>query len=230
MNDQGERGRPIIVAPREIKIEIPDTSLICPHCKVQSRFIDIGKSVFVHKKGVWSILRCAGHTCNGPVLAIYEWTGGYLEEPGGVGIPTLKSMPAKTYPEMVPTVHESIPKDVAEDYKESLICYNAGAWKATVVLCRRAVQSSVVERGADVNNELWRQIDELASKEVITNDIKDWAHQIRYLGNDGAHPYDRGLLTKVTKDDANEVLKFMDSYLKYVYEMPFEVAKRRRGP
>ena len=212
--------------PRQIRIEIPDTSITCPYCKVLSRFVDTGKSVFDEKRGVWSILRCVG--CEGPVLAIYKWIGSYALESNEVGVPVVEPRPARVLPGSEPSVHESIPQPVAEDYKESIVCYNAGAWKGTVILCRRALQGSVVEKGADVKKVLTDQIDELASRQILTPDISNWAHTIRLLGNDGAHPYKKGSLTNVTKSAAEEMLKFMGSYLKYVYEMPYEVAKKSR--
>jgi len=75
---------------------------------------------------------------------------------------------------------------------------------------------------------LGNQIDELATKGIITKDIRDWAHTIRYLGNDGAHPYDKGKLTKVTKNDAIDILKFLEAYFEYVYILPDKVAKKGR--
>lgn len=212
--------------PGEIEIEIPETAIACPHCESKSHFTDTGKSIFLFEKGVWSILLC--DKCREPILAIYKWTGTYAVSPPDTGTPQLEAEPIKVYPRIVPDIHPSIPKEVGEDYKESLMCFAIEAWKATVVLCRRALQNSVVEKGANAGKHLYDQIDELATGQTITKDIKDWAHRIRHLGNDGAHPYDKGALTKVTRDDADQILKFMESYLKYVYEMPYELAKKRR--
>ena len=208
--------------PMRIEIEIPSTVLLCPHCKEKRHFIDNGKSIFSERRGIWAILRC--DRCDEPILAIYKWTRAYAGD-----TPTLEPTPIKTYPpEGISCTHKSIPQGITEDYKEALTCFNSGAWKATVVLCRRALQSSVVEKGADVKEYLVNQIDDLAHEEIITKDMQGWAHTVRHFGNDGAHPYDRGLLTKVRKEDAEDMLKFMESYLKYVYEMPYEVAEKRK--
>jgi len=154
--------------PARIEIEIPSTVLLCPHCREQRHFIDNEKSIFSEGEGVWAILTC--DRCEEPILAIYKWTRVYAGE-----TPTLEPTPIKTYPpEGISQIHRSIPQGISEDYKESLVCFNAGAWKATVVLCRRALQSSVVEKRADVNEKLMCQIDELTSKQIITEDIKDW--------------------------------------------------------
>lgn len=219
-------GRRSLYVPSKFKIEIPSTSIVCPHCKTKSHFTDTGKSIFLFEKGVWAILLCDG--CGEPILAIYKWNNTYAVSEFDTGTPQLGMEPIKVYPEIVPDLHPSIPKGVGADYRESLTCFAVGAWKATAVLSRRALQNSVVEKGANASQPLHAQIDELEEKHIITKDIKDWAHQIRHLGNDGAHPYDKGSLTKVTRDDADEILKFTESYLKYVYEMPYDLAKKKR--
>ena len=210
--------------PDIIKIEIPKTAITCPHCKSKSHFKEMA-SCFFFEDGVWAVLLC--DNCTKPIFSIYSWNGSYTVSPG-YGVPSLEAKPSKTYPMMIPDVHPSTPKSVGDDYTESIVCYNAEAWKAAVVLCRRALQCSLVDKGANASKRLRDQIDDLARNQTITTEIRDWAHQIRYLGNDGAHPYDKGSLTRVSRDDADEILKFMESYLKYVYEMPYELAKMNR--
>jgi len=218
------RGSPKVkFRPQTIEIEIPSTVLMCPHCKEPRHFINNDKSVFSEREGVWAILTC--DRCGEPIVATYKWTGIYTGN-----TPELRPTPIMTHPpEGISLIHKAIPQAIGEDYKEALTCFNTKAWKATVVLCRRALQCSVVEKDADVNKKLEKQIDELFDRQIITKEIKEWAHTIRHLGNEGAHPYDRGLLTKVTREDADDMLKFLESYLRYVYEMPFEVARKRKG-
>ena len=129
------------------------------------------------------------------------------------------------YPMRIPKLHESIPEMVGNDYVEAIKCFDIGANKASVVMCRRAIQSSVIEKDAN-KGRLVDQIDELYDSQIITKDIKDWAHEIRVTGNIGAHPDEDGL-QNVTKEDAEELIKFMEEYLNYVYIMPAKVAKKR---
>jgi len=92
-------------------------------------------------------------------------------------------------------------------------------------MCRRVLQSSAIQKGAK-KEKLVDQIDELYEKETITKDIRDWAHEIRLTGNIGAHP-DKDGLQDVTSEDADELIKFMEEYLKYAYIMPAKVAEKR---
>jgi len=129
------------------------------------------------------------------------------------------------YPKRVPIMDKSVPSEVARDYVEAIKCFDVGANRGSVVMCRRSLQSSVIERGAK-KGRLVDQIDELHDNQIITKDIRDWAHEIRLTGNIGAHPDEDGL-EDVTPDDAEELLKFMEEYLNYVYIMPAKVAEKR---
>jgi hypothetical protein len=66
------------------------------------------------------------------------------------------------------------------------------------------------------------RIDALAAKNALTPDLKDWAHQVRLGGNDAAHdeePY--------TREEAVELLDFVELYLTYVYTLPGRLKERR---
>ena len=60
------------------------------------------------------------------------------------------------------------------------------------------------------------QISDLASRGVITEDLKDWATAVRWIGNDAAHPSDGA----VDKDDAEAVLTLAEQFLIVVYVTP----------
>ncbi len=127
------------------------------------------------------------------------------------------------YPKRIPKYDQAIPSDVASDYVEAIKCFDVAAFKASVIMCRRALQTSVIGKGAS-NGRLVDQIDELCKKGIITEDIKNWAHEIRLTGNIGAHPDG---LEDVTPQDAEDLIRFTEEYLNYVYIMPAKVAAKR---
>jgi HEPN domain-containing protein len=129
------------------------------------------------------------------------------------------------YPKRTPKLDPSIPQDVGNDYVEAIKCFDVGANKASVAMCRRALQTSLIQRGAG-KGKLVEQIDELSDKGILTEDIKEWAHEIRLTGNIGAHP-DQDGLKDVTPQDAEELIRFMEEFLNYVYIMPAKVAAKR---
>jgi hypothetical protein len=66
------------------------------------------------------------------------------------------------------------------------------------------------------------RIDALASRGKLTEDLKNWAHEIRLGGNDAAHDID-----PFTMPEAEELLDFAELYLTYVYSLPNRLAERR---
>jgi len=76
---------------------------------------------------------------------------------------------------------DSVPKEVLEDFESALKCFEFGEYRASVAMCRRALQSSILEQRANPEKNLIEQIEELnkTRPDRFTNDIKDWAHNIR---------------------------------------------------
>jgi Domain of unknown function (DUF4145) len=116
------------------------------------------------------------------------------------------------------SVETTIMSGVRDDFIEALKCKSISAHKATVVMCRRALQASCKQFGAE-GAKLINQIDDLSRKGRITTALKDMAHDIRKLGNDGAHPDEDGL-GEVTKEDAEDIVEFTRQYFEHVYVMP----------
>jgi len=91
-------------------------------------------------------------------------------------------------------------------------------------MARRAIQSACIDKGADKSEKLVKQIEELADKGVITNDLKEWADVVRWVGNDAAHPKK----DKVTKEDAEDILKLAEQFMHVIYVAPAIAKERRR--
>ncbi|MEK7612932.1 MAG: DUF4145 domain-containing protein [Patescibacteria group bacterium] len=117
-----------------------------------------------------------------------------------------------------------VPPEVLEDFKEGVICLYNKCSKAAVSMFRRALQSSLLERGANPKEDL---VDQIKNATYLTQDIKDWAHNIRIFGNWGAHPQD-DLLKDADEKTAKETQSFLEEFFNYVYVMPSRVANARQ--
>lgn len=192
-------------------------ALVCPHCGVYSTFRVSAEHSNQYWGGFARILNC--EHCRKHLYVIINPEldlRGNLVNPEDI---------IDYYPKRTPKPDDSIPKNVADDYVEAVKCFDVKANKASVAMCRRALQSSVIEKGAK-KDRLVDQIDELHERQIITKDIRDWAHEIRLTGNIGAHPDEDGL-QDVTHEEAEELIKFTEEYLNYVYIMPAKVAQKR---
>jgi len=97
-------------------------------------------------------------------------------------------------------------------------------WDAAAVMARSALQLALRAQGAQGAN-LKQEIDDLASKSLLPPIMKDWAHTVRELGNDSAHPSTDQPPTNAK--DASDIVGFLDFLLEYLYTLPKRIAEYR---
>ncbi|UEG52598.1 DUF4145 domain-containing protein [Mucilaginibacter daejeonensis] len=127
------------------------------------------------------------------------------------------------YPTPMPTPTDlRIPEGIRLDLEEAKRCFSVSAFRGCAVLARRAIQSTCIDKGT-AQRDLVKQIDDLQIRGIITNDLKEWAHVIRWIGNDAAHPNK----DVVSEEDAGDILELCDQFLNTIYVAP-AIAKERR--
>ncbi len=150
----------------------------------------------------------------------------------------------RTYPTSLPrAVDDSVPAPIKKDLEESLLCVSVGAFRAAATMARRAVQNICLERGApatrevkdgektkSLKNDLARQIDWLHEQRIITTELKDWAHEVRVVGNAGAHPGDAEDKVEVTEEDAQNVIELAEALCSTLYIKPKLYRDRHAKP
>lgn len=98
------------------------------------------------------------------------------------------------------------------------------------MMCRRALQSCAKDKKADPKEDLFDQLQELKSQNVIPGVLYDMADTIRKKGNIGAHPgRDPEVNQAVSATEARAVFGIVEQVFRYVYEFPDEVS-RLKGP
>jgi hypothetical protein len=128
------------------------------------------------------------------------------------------------YHHPLPSASDSrIPEHIRKDLDEAKICLSVKACRASAVMSRRAMQSACIDKGATKGN-LVDQLHQLASNGTITNDLKEWADVVRWVGNDAAHP-DKGA---VTERDAEDMANLAEQFLHVVYVAP-AIAREHRS-
>ena len=121
---------------------------------------------------------------------------------------------------------DSAPPDVNMDFIEAQKCQGVEAYRATVVMCRRALEAVADSKGARGKN-LFEKIEDLYNRGIISKGVSEIATQIRQLGNYGAHPKD-DLLGGITSNDAGVILEFTHHLLKDVYGMPAKIEDMKK--
>ena len=185
-------------------------SVYCPKCEAHSNLTSRTEYV-KHYKGLsinYSIEEC--NNCEQHFLVVTNVSDGQR---------------IAIYPRTLPKkVNVLIPSHIMKDFEEALSCYSIGAYRGAAALARRTVQVICLDKGASKSKKLQEQIDELFTSGVITKDIQEWAHEVRFLGNDAAHP----TKNEVSENDAKDILDLLDSLCEVLYITPAKAADRKK--
>jgi hypothetical protein len=196
----------------------------CPHCAPTISYFrpvaSHGESISGSRHRVVSAAQC--ESCKGFVVVIgskNQHQAEYvLEAVYPLGKPN----------DTVAAEVQAAAKDVAEDFAEALRCHWIRSYRASVVMCRRAIQSSAIALEAS-GGRLIDQIEDLFKSGKITDSLREFAHEIRLTGNDGAHP-DKDGLSDVKAKDSADIIEFTREFLNYIYVMPAKLKARKTPP
>ena len=83
------------------------------------------------------------------------------------------------------------------------------------------VATKVLEPDPEIG-KLFHRIEALARDGRITSDMKDWAHEIRDVGNDAVHEAE-----PFSEKDTKDLQRFTELFLMYAFTLPGMLAERR---
>jgi len=202
-------------------------SIRCPYCHrdiyVESLYvdgIDITADIFEEKIkeihyiwknkefDVWWMTICPN--CSNPMLILNKGK---------------KVLPSPC-PEQI--ADPSVEEQVRNAYNEASLCFSVGAYHASTIMCRRALERLCIDKGATGRN-LKEKIESLSNMGYFTKEIKEWAHANREIANDGAHDEEH----KVDEKDANDILLITEKLIEIIYIIPnvakTQLDKRKTG-
>jgi Domain of unknown function (DUF4145) len=225
---------------------LPDSTLphgLCPRCQKQSSF-DVadpqpvtfdpdqhlmergGSSTPVAVDQV-SILYC--RNCRQGIVVVEERcvAGSSWREPktGKTGGGVISWKGIHWWPAADAQMSADVPVQIAEVLREAVRALHAECPRAAAAMARRTLEAITVDKG-ETTGVLADRLKKLASKGTLLPTLADWAKEVRLVGNAGAHfdPID-----SVSKKDAEDLIAFVRELLRYLYELPADLA-RRKGP
>lgn len=191
-----------------------DLTLRCPHCNVHAGMtaISIPRYELVHRfrlNQVGVVFRC--DACNKPVFLQFAVE---LNNPLRLSEDYKQIQGALEHFE-----HKYLPPEVAEDFKEALVCYASSSYNAFAAMCRRCLQSVATDLGADGSTKIEAQLKDLREMGIADDETFGQLKQIMLAGHDGAHPH----LPKLSQDRAGILLQLMKDVLYQLYVRPGKV-------
>jgi hypothetical protein len=205
--------------------EVDMSKLICPNCGVATSFSPeqiIGRGIlldysteakttwgkvqisavtsYTHDEDTYAILVC--RACNEYFVAKREK---YTEEDNWSPVYPIPHKPAA----------KEIPEPVKGEFEEANLCFAVGAYRGCVSMCETALEA------------LWRKQDasglqDLKEKGIISPQLYDRGKEVRLWGNVAKH---EPIPDAVEKEDAEQLLTYLETILNAVYVEPERLAK-----
>ncbi|MFJ9057185.1 DUF4145 domain-containing protein [Streptomyces sp. NPDC102409] len=199
-----------------------DLLITCPRCEQPALAEVVGEAKGLDDDGsppyMLELVRCG--KCTRPYLVVEEDYGeGWDGEPGVLW----------PYQQRPLSLH--VPEDLRRTHEEGRRCFSAKAYTATAVMVRRTLEAVCVDQGMVDNKRgrprpLFEMLEEMRDQGKIDGRLFEWAHELRSLGNQGAHY--SGI--SVTREDAADGLALAEALLDYLYVLhaQFNRFKQRR--
>jgi hypothetical protein len=111
----------------------------------------------------------------------------------------------------------NLPPSVFSSYEETHKCYCAGAYLATVVMCRRTIEAILHDKGVDRRLTLAKGLEKVARDATLHESMVEIADVMRLVGNQGAHA---GGDDPVKQEQAREAYVLTGKLVEMIYVLP----------
>ncbi len=195
--------------------------ITCPFCMEKGNFKTAyhaeKKQPNTSKKLNFDTLECGN--CKGYVMAFWSAsTSGSFNSPG------MHASRVLPWPLTIEKHPDSWPATVGRYWLQAKRSLSAENWDAAALMARSALQAALRDQQA-TGKSLKNEIDDLAAKGLLPPIMKDWAHNLRELGNDSAHPDPASC--GADPRDARDIVYFLDYLLEYLYTLPKRIDEYR---
>jgi hypothetical protein len=118
-----------------------------------------------------------------------------------------------------------VPVNVTRFYLQGMSNMKLKHFDAAGTMLRKSLDTALKRLDPSGKGTLQHRIDNLPAAIAITPAMKEWAHQIRELGNDAAHEED-----PFTEEEATTLQAFTELFLTYTFTLPSMVTARKSPP
>jgi hypothetical protein len=194
----------------------------CPRCAAHALLEIVGSYIQQHEQDLsdrFSFGHCV--RCMHPGMVKQSDTGA-----GGIEDYRWSS-PEQIFPPTKVVVDYALPELVEQSYAEAAKCLNAESWIAAVVMVRRTLEAIGKTFDPDVRS-LNDALKKMKAKGSISDELAEWGHELRFIGNTGAHPSDN----PPSEQDAKDAFEFLEAILEIIYRLRprFLRLQMRRAP
>ena len=119
---------------------------------------------------------------------------------------------------------ENISENVEKFYVQGIDNLERKNFDAAGAMFRKTLEQALREISPGGEGTLYNRIENLPEDRGLTKSMKEWAHEIRKIGNDAAHD-------EFNEDEARDLKQFTELFLVYAFTLPEKMRVRRnRAP
>jgi len=113
---------------------------------------------------------------------------------------------------------EHLPQEIENLYEEARQCMSVRSYTSAVLSCRKLLMHIAVEKEATKGKSFIYYVKYLSDNGYVPPNGKGWVDLIRKKGNEANHE-----INLMSKDDAEQLISFLEMLLKFIYEFPAKV-------
>jgi len=199
-----------------------DIPLDCPHCNTER--VGFRGIYFMpcdpHSVQNILLLQC-GHCQNG-VVARYDGQQfmNWIQNNGQTKPPHLLGMWPEAQPLEAP---KYLPDNIRNFYLQGLDGLRRRGYDAAGIMFRKSLDVSLKRIHPEGKGTLQKRIDTLPQHLGITPAMREWAHEIRDLGNEAAHEDE-----PLSEAQARALHAFTEMFLTYAFTLPGMLEQRKK--
>jgi hypothetical protein len=136
-----------------------------------------------------------------------------------MGLNLVRTIPETT----ATTAPDDVPPAVARVFIQAKEAETRGYMDVAAMGYRKALDIALGLYDPQIKGTFQKRIDALAERHDLTPALREWAHEVRLIGNEGAHEAD-----EPTTQEVEDMAAFTTSVLEYLFTLPERVTRRRR--
>ena len=199
----------------------------CPHCLTNnSAFQSVAEVPHTNEKTKFTVFYYCKSCDNGAAATIHQkalgksphnYPASLDESPNHVVFDFYPNPPKIEIP-------EHLPDNLINFFRQARTAFTSNSWDASAMMSRKVIETTAKTLDPDFSGKLYERIDHLSEKHIITEHMKEWAHEIRLEANIAAHDTE-----EFDQQSAEDLISFAELFLMYTFALPGTLDERRKA-
>lgn len=197
----------------------------CPYCRIRSVAFTV--AAIIQWKELWEdksydvFAQCGYRPCRRGIIKTVSTTGQSLSLANNLTSDRNPSQIVPRFPSPYVPLHT--PDPAARYFKQGCANNLSGNWDAAGAMFRKALDVGLKHKFPELSGSLFERIQQAKENGGLTEDLAEWAHEIRLDGNAAVHDED-----EYTEEEAKPLEAFTNMVFQYLFTLPAMVQEKKR--